>query len=189
MSIQFRLGSGSRLSDTEDLGSIIVELLADHCPQAVSNFQQLCDGYRDLDNNKFLKYENSLVHRIVKNGWLQTGDLIDGSGKNSRAVVNPSGAFSDESFAVDFGFPLGGILGYANEGPHCNGSQFFITLGPCAWMNKKFVGFGRVLQGFGVLRRINVLPTSNQCPLETLKVGLCVPPHDLKSSGSAGQGH
>eukprot|EP01037_Dinobryon_pediforme_P046368 gene46368-59593_t len=54
------------------------------------------------------------------------------------------------------------VVGYANSGPHCNGSQFFITLGPCDWMNQKFVGFGRVIQGFSALKTLNSLRTSNQ---------------------------
>jgi len=35
-----------------------------------------------------------------------------------------------------------GILGMANKGRHTNGSQFYITLQPAAWMNTKYVAFG-----------------------------------------------
>lgn len=79
----------------------------------------------------------------------------------------------DESFTLDFGFPHGGIVGYANEGPHSNRSQFFITLGPCPWMNHKFVGVGRVLQGYEVLKRLNEIPTSNQVPTRLVKITEC----------------
>ena len=33
----------------------------------------------------------------------------------------------------------------ANDGRHTNGSQFYITLQPVEWMNKKYVAFGYVL--------------------------------------------
>lgn len=153
--------------------------MEDMCPRAVDNFVALCEGHRDAETNKLFKYQNTPVHRIVKNGWIQTGDFIDGSGKNSLAVVDPSGVFSDESYSVDFGFPRGGILGYANEGTHSNRSQFFVTLGPCAWMNNKFVGFARVVQGFHVLAKLNAIPCSNQVPSRTVKIGACSRPTEL----------
>ena len=88
-------------------------------------------------------------------------------------MLDLSGAVPDESFAVDFGFPLGGIVGYANSGAHTNGSQFFVTLGPCDWMNNSFVGFGRILQGYDLLRKLNKLKTSNQCPERKIVVDRC----------------
>ena len=82
-------------------------------------------------------------------------------------------AIQDESFSIDFGLAVGGVVGYANSGPHCNGSQFFITLGPCDWMNQKFVGFGRVIQGFSALKTLNSLRTSNQVPDRNIIISAC----------------
>jgi cyclophilin family peptidyl-prolyl cis-trans isomerase len=147
--------------------------MSDLCPRACENFIQLCNGYRDPETEQTLQYQNCPVHRIVKGGWIQAGDVVDGSGKNSRAVVDPSGRFADESYSMDFGFARGGLFGYANEGTHTNRSQFFITLAPCGWMNNKFVGFARVVQGFSVLAKLNNLPTSNQTPLQTVRIGAC----------------
>lgn len=152
---------------------------ADRCPKACENFRLLCEGCRDVASNKLLKYQNTPVNRIVKNGWVQTGDVIDGTGRNSLSILDELGRFGDESFSVDFSFPRGGVFGYANEGAHSNRSQFFITLGPCAWMNNKFVGFARVVQGFAVLRKLNAQPTSNQVPVKTVKIGVCAPPTEL----------
>lgn len=185
MAIQFVMMDGPHGADTVDLGTITVELYADRCPKAVNNFIELCHGYRDVETNKLYKYQNCPITRIVKNGWFQTGDIVDGSGKNSMAVIE-NGVFSDESYSVDFGFPRGGILGYANEGAHTNRSQFFITMGPCEWMNNKFVGFGRILQGFAVLRKINAISTSNQVPTKTIKIGPCSPPVELQPPASRG---
>jgi cyclophilin family peptidyl-prolyl cis-trans isomerase len=32
--------------------------------------------------------------------------------------------------------------GMANKGPHTNNSQFYITMGPTPWMDRKYVAFG-----------------------------------------------
>lgn len=148
----------------------------DLCPKGTDNFVKLCVGARQPGGGRkaqLMHYENTRVHRIVKDGWIQCGDIVDSTGANSAAVLDLSGTVPDESFAVDFGFPPGGIVGYANSGSHTNGSQFFITMGPCEWMNSKFVGFGRVIQGFDVLRAINLVPTSNQCPQKNILIEHC----------------
>ncbi len=143
------------------------------CPKACENFTKLCMKATVPGSQQVFHYADSPVHRLVKDGWLQCGDIVDGSGLNSIAAMDKSGAVADESFSVDFGFAPGGIVGFANNGPHTNGSQFFITMGPCAWMNHNFVGFGRVVQGFSVLRHINKVPTNNQRPSLNIVVGAC----------------
>ncbi len=84
-----------------------------------------------------------------------------------------STVIQDESFSLDFGLAVSGVVGYANSGPHSNGSQFFITLGPCEWMNQKFVGFGRVIQGFSALRLLSSVKTSNQVPDKNIFISAC----------------
>lgn len=72
-----------------------------------------------------LHYVGSPIHRIVKDGWLQGGDIVTGKGDASEAAFE-SGAFEDESFAVSH--DRAGLLCMANKGPHTNGSQFYITM-------------------------------------------------------------
>lgn len=55
----------------------------------------------------------------------------------------------------------------ANTGPHTNGSQFFITLAPQPWLDRKKVAFGRVVSGMHTIRLIG--------NLETLYDRPCVP--------------
>ena len=141
------------------------------CPQAASNFQKLCEGVKAGD--EFAHYKGCPIHRLVKNGWIQCGDLVDGSGANSLAVLDATQIIPDESFTLDFGFAPGGIVGFANSGAHSSGSQFFITLGPCEWMNHSYVGVGRLLQGYHVLRTLNSVETSNQRPAKDITVQSC----------------
>jgi cyclophilin family peptidyl-prolyl cis-trans isomerase len=149
-----------------ELSRIYIQLYTDFCPQACANFIKLCTfGCRD-------HYVHSPVHRIVKGGWVQCGDVLDGSGLNSKAAT-ASGFVPDESFSVDFGNRLGGTVGFANSGPHSSASQFFITLGPCEWMNNSFVGIGRVVQGYRALRYLNQVETNNQVPASPIEVDSC----------------
>jgi cyclophilin family peptidyl-prolyl cis-trans isomerase len=147
--------------EDQSFGRIVIQLFDNICPLACENFIQLCKE----------SYRNCPIHRVVPNGWLQTGDVVDGTGANSRSASgNP---IPDESFSVEFDSKLGGIVGYSSSGPHSNGSQFFITLGPCEWMNCTKVGFGRVIQGYDVLKLVNEAPARNQRPNPKIYIGDC----------------
>jgi len=78
-----------------------------------------------------------VFHRIIADFMLQGGDpLGDGRG-------GPGYEFEDE-FHPDLTFDKPYLLAMANAGPGTNGSQFFITLVPTAWLNRKHTIFGEV---------------------------------------------
>jgi cyclophilin family peptidyl-prolyl cis-trans isomerase len=60
-------------NQTVDLGRLVFELFHDQAPETCENFRALCTG--DKTNNgtsdTVLHYKNSIVHRIVPNGWIQ----------------------------------------------------------------------------------------------------------------------
>jgi peptidyl-prolyl cis-trans isomerase-like 1 len=59
----------------------------------------------------------------------------------------------------------------ANSGPDSNGSQFFITLGPAQWLDKKHSIFGRICSGMNVINRIGMVETdTNDKPTEDIKI-------------------
>jgi cyclophilin family peptidyl-prolyl cis-trans isomerase len=145
-------------------GKIVIELFTDVVPLAAQNFLMLSTGQLGATEMAKLHYQGSPVHRVVQGGWLQGGDIVLGTGAGSWAAIGKQGKVQDESFVCDFSNPLGGMVGFSTSQAHSIGSQFFITLGACEWMNGEYVGVGRVIQGFETLRRVNGCSTTNQKP-------------------------
>jgi peptidyl-prolyl cis-trans isomerase-like 6 len=63
----------------------------------------------------------------------------------------------------------------ANKGyRHSNASQFYITLSDaCQWMSNRFVAFGRVVEGFDTLYKLEHINTINQRPVKAIKIINC----------------
>ncbi|KAJ9183610.1 hypothetical protein P3X46_007437 [Hevea brasiliensis] len=113
-------------------GPLDIELWPKEAPKAVRNFVQLClEGY----------YENTIFHRIIKGFLIQGGDPT-GSGTGGESIYGS--VFPDE-FHSRLRFNHRGIVACANAGtPHSNGSQFFISLDKCDWLDRKSTIFGKV---------------------------------------------
>jgi peptidyl-prolyl isomerase H (cyclophilin H) len=65
---------------------------------------------------------------------LQGGDFIRGDGTGVTSIYS-SLPFKDESFTLQHN--RAGLLSMANSGVDSNGCQFFITCGPCDWLDGK----------------------------------------------------
>ncbi|XVE70881.1 hypothetical protein DITRI_Ditri10aG0105800 [Diplodiscus trichospermus] len=137
-------------------GSLDIELWPKEAPKAVRNFVQLClEGY----------FDNTIFHRIIKGFLVQGGDPT-GSGNGGESIYGS--VFSDE-FHSRLRFNHRGIVACANAGsPHSNGSQFFISLDKCEWLDRKNTIFGKVTGDsiFNLLRIGEVDTDQNDRPLD-----------------------
>lgn len=124
-------------------GDIEIRLLPDHAPKTVKNFVELAEGTREWTNPATGKkstdrlYDGTVFHRVISGFMIQGGDpLGNGTG-------GPGYEFADE-FHPDLAFDKPYLLAMANAGPGTNGSQFFITVAPTAWLTRKHTIFGEV---------------------------------------------
>ncbi|XP_072713814.1 probable inactive peptidyl-prolyl cis-trans isomerase-like 6 [Ciconia boyciana] len=156
--------------EEQPVGRLLFELFSDVCPRTCENFRALCaGGATSSRDGRELTYKNSLFHRLVKNGWIQGGDIITGKGDEGESIYGPT--FEDESFSVRH--KGRGVLGMANKGRHSNGSQFYITLQPAPYLDKKYVAFGQLIEGTEVLQRLEAVPTYNERPTVACKIINC----------------
>ncbi|WP_328537806.1 peptidylprolyl isomerase [Streptomyces sp. NBC_00344] len=124
-------------------GDIEVRLLPNHAPKTVKNFVELAQGEREWTHPATGKkstdrlYDGTVFHRVIGGFMIQGGDpLGNGTG-------GPGYEFGDE-FHPDLAFDKPYLLAMANAGPGTNGSQFFITVAPTAWLTRKHTIFGEV---------------------------------------------
>ncbi|PKK33268.1 peptidylprolyl isomerase (cyclophilin)-like 6 [Columba livia] len=156
--------------EEQPVGRLLLELFSDACPRTCENFRALCTGgAKSLRDGRELTYKNSLFHRVVKNGWIQGGDIITGRGDEGESIYGPT--FEGSYFSISH--KRRGVLGMANKGRHSNGSQFYITLQPAPYLDKKYVAFGQLIEGTEVLQRLEAVPTFNERPTVACKIIDC----------------
>lgn len=143
---------------TAPQGKIVLELYTDHAPNTVKNFTTL------VSRNY---YNNHLIHRIIPNFMIQTGDPT-GTGRGGESMW---GKKFDDEINPSLKHTGAGIVSMANSGPNTNGSQFFITLAPTPWLDGKHTIFGRVMSGLMALKKMGDVKTGKEDrPVEEVKI-------------------
>jgi len=126
-----------------NLGDIRVTLFDLQAPKTVRNFTGLAEGTQEWTDPKVRAkstaplYDGTIFHRVIPGFMVQGGDPL-GTGTGG-----PGYRFEDE-FHPELTFDRPYLLAMANAGPNTNGSQFFITVAPTAWLNLKHSIFGEV---------------------------------------------
>ena len=140
------------------MGDIELRLLPNHAPKTVANFVGLAEGGREWTDpvtharSTAPLYAGTVFHRVIPDFMLQGGDPL-GTG-----MGGPGYTFADE-FHPELIFDRPYLLAMANAGPGTNGSQFFITLVPTPWLNRKHTIFGEVTAGRDVVDAIGKVAT------------------------------
>ena len=119
-------------------GTFEVELFTEKAPITTKNFI-------DLTEKGF--YDGLIFHRVID------GFMIQGGDPEGRGTGGPGYSIEDE-FSPDLTHDTEGILSMANSGPNTGGSQFFITLAPTPWLDRKHAVFGKVIVGMDVVKAI-----------------------------------
>lgn len=126
-----------------NMGDIVIDLFPNHAPKTVANFVELATGQREWTHPKSGKkstdnlYDGTIFHRVI------SGFMIQGGDPAGNGTGGPGYKFADE-FHPELVFDRPYLLAMANAGPGTNGSQFFITVAPTTWLNRKHSIFGEV---------------------------------------------
>lgn len=132
------------------MGDFRAELREDLVPGIGQNFI-------DLTNDHF--YTDLIFHRVISGFMIQDGcPYGTGTGGPGYSI--------DDEFHPDLRHNEPGILSMANSGPNTNGSQYFITLAPTAWLDDAHAVFGKIIDGMEVVYAIGDVETNaNDKPL------------------------
>lgn len=128
-----------------NMGTFEIELYNDLAPKTVKNFI-------DLTKKKF--YDGIIFHRVIDQFMIQGGDPT-GSGMGGPGYTIP------DEFGKGLKHESKGVLSMANAGPNTGGSQFFITLVPCPWLDGKHAIFGHVVKGMDIVEKIGHVATDS----------------------------
>lgn len=140
------------------MGEIVIELYWKHAPLTCRNFAEL---------SRRCYYNNTKFHRVIRDFMIQGGDPT-ATGRGGSSIY---GKMFDDEIHDDLKHTGAGIISMANSGPNTNGSQFFISLAPCQWLDRKHTIFGRVYSGMSVVKRIGLVETDkNDRPVDDVKI-------------------
>jgi cyclophilin family peptidyl-prolyl cis-trans isomerase len=132
-------GPRTRVKFETSMGDFQILLFDDLAPNTVKNFLGLAEkGF----------YNNLIFHRVIKDFMIQGGD------PKGTGTGGPGYTFADE-FAPGLTHGQPGVLSMANAGPNTNGSQFFITVVPTPWLDRRHSIFGQVVQGVDMVHAIS----------------------------------
>ena len=139
-------------------GNVEIELMPSIAPLAVANFVgHIESGY----------YNDLIFHRVIEGFMVQGGDPL-GTGTGGESIWGKN--FPDE-FSPEARFDTEGLLAMANSGPMTNGSQFFITTSTPEWLNDKHTIFGKVVEGYDNVKKIEgVEKGAGDKPVEDQKI-------------------
>ena len=154
------LGTGLFAVFETNQGNFTCKLKDEKTPETVKNFVGLATGEKEYICPKTRQpgqgpfFDGTVFHRVIKNFMIQGGDRL------GQGTGGPGYRFADE-FHPELKHTAAGILSMANAGPGTNGSQFFITLVPTPWLDRKHSVFGRVVSGMEVIEKIGNCATGS----------------------------
>ncbi len=125
----------------KDYGPVRIEIDCAAAPMTAANFLKLAgEGF----------YDGLTFHRIIDGFMIQGGDPtgtgFGGSDENVR------GEFASNGFPNPISHKEGVISMARSSNPDSASSQFFITVGDASFLDGEYAAFGRVTDGYDVVR-------------------------------------
>ena len=152
-----------------EYGEVKLELDADAAPITVDNFLKLAkSGF----------YDGLTFHRIIDGFMIQGGDpLGTGFGGSDEEI---KGEFRANGVDNPISHEEGVISMARSSNPNSASSQFFITVADATFLDGQYAAFGRVTDGYDVVRLIarqarpvdgnGTVPKSEQPVIESVRV-------------------
>jgi FKBP-type peptidyl-prolyl cis-trans isomerase len=128
-------------------GTIVCQLEYQKAPMTVANFVGLAEGSIAANGVTGKKFYDGLTFHRAEDWVIQGGDP-NGNGRGGPGYQIPNETDPALTHAKE------GVLAMANSGPDTNGSQFYITLKPAAWLDGGYSVFGHVVQGMEATKAI-----------------------------------
>jgi len=127
-------------------GSITIELYEDKAPITAGNFIDLV-GRGFYNGLKFHRYEPGFVIQGGDPKGNGTGGFIDPQTGRERTIKLEVTADLKHGDA-------GGVAMARSQNPNSASSQFYITLGPAAFLDGNYAVFGRVVGGLDAAKQL-----------------------------------
>ncbi|KAJ1444567.1 cyclophilin-like domain-containing protein [Pelagophyceae sp. CCMP2097] len=163
--MDIEIGKKSRADDTPASGRMIFELFEDVVPRTVKNFVSLITG----EKGGGLNFEASTFHRVLPGVSCTGGDIDKGDGSGGKSTYGRD--FEDENHTLKH--TDAGVLTMFPKRPNANSSQFQILFSEQPELDGRQVVFGRIVDGFAILREIEKLGAPNGTPRELARIKKC----------------
>jgi cyclophilin family peptidyl-prolyl cis-trans isomerase len=108
-------------------------------------------------------YDGTTFHRVIPGFMAQGGD------PTGTGTGGPGYEYAGE-FSPSAKHDRKGLLSMANRGPGTDGSQFFLTFAPTAWLDGKHTLFGEIVGSEGALSALEAAGTPSGKPREPLVI-------------------
>ncbi|GMP94626.1 hypothetical protein CsSME_00044022 [Camellia sinensis var. sinensis] len=169
--------------DGDPAERMVFQLFPDAAPKTVENFRALCTGEKGISpkTGRPLHYKGSFFHRIIKGSMAQGGDFIKRDGSCGESIYGEK--FPDEP-PSKLKHDERGTLSMAVADRDERGSLFIITFKANYRLDRKYVVFGKIVDGYKVLNKIENVGDHEGRPSVTVKIINCGEFHEGENQGA-----
>lgn len=161
-------------------GRIVIELYPEAAPMTVENFKKLAtQGF----------YNGTTFHRVIPDFMIQGGD--PNSKSEDRATHGKGGPDYTLQAEIKLNHKRGSVAmarlpNSVNALKSSNGSQFYICVIDCPFLDNEYTVFGQVISGMQVVDRISAVPRDeHDNPLQRIDMKVSLVPKSKAVEGTS----